>query len=116
MDLTPHARALRSRMTDAECHLWSKLRRRFLGHKIRRQAPVGPYIVDFVCFERKLVIEGDGGQHAGSAKDGIRDEFLRQRGLRVLRFWNHEVLGNIEGVLEVIAAELEWWEGEKPPS
>jgi very-short-patch-repair endonuclease len=116
MDLTPHARALRSRMTDAERHLWSKLRRRFFGHEFRRQAPIGPYIVDFVCFERKLVIEVDGGQHAGSGKDAARDGFLREEGLLVLRFWNHEVLGNVEGVLAVIAAELDRWEGEKPPS
>ncbi|HYG64755.1 MAG TPA: DUF559 domain-containing protein [Thermoanaerobaculia bacterium] len=123
MDLLSRARNLRYEMTDAERHLWSKLRRRFLHHKIRRQAPIGPYIVDFACFGRKLVIEVDGGQHCGSAADAVRDEFLRGRGFLVLRFWNHEVLGNIEGVLEVIAAALGGEEDgkevvgkEEPPS
>jgi very-short-patch-repair endonuclease len=118
MDLIARARDLRYEMTDAERHLWSKLRRRFLRHKIRRQTPIGPYIVDFACFGRKLVIEVDGGQHCASAADAVRDQFLRQRGFRVLRFWNHEVLGNLEGVLEVIAAELGEGgeEREEPPS
>ncbi|HYG61942.1 MAG TPA: DUF559 domain-containing protein [Thermoanaerobaculia bacterium] len=109
MNPTDRARQLRQRMTDAERHLWAYLRRGFLNNRFRRQAPIGKYIVDFVCFERKLVIEVDGGQHMGSVSDAVRDQFLREEGFLVLRFWNHEVLGNVEGVLEVIGGELNRW-------
>jgi very-short-patch-repair endonuclease len=72
------------------------------GLKFRRQEPIGNYIVDFVCYEKMMVIEADGGQHDASEKDIERDGWLRSQGFRVLRFWNHDVLQNIEGVLEVI--------------
>jgi len=75
--------------------------------------PIGSYIVDFACLRRKLVIEVDGGQHLESEADSIRDRWLKGQGYRVLRFWNHDVLRNTEGVLEVIGARLgAWTEGE----
>ena len=119
MDLTSHARALRSRMTDAERHLWSKLRRHALGHRIRRQAPIGPYIVDFVCHAAKLVVEVDGGQHANEAQcrhDTQRTAWLATRGYRVLRFWNNEVFEHLPGVLETIAVALKAQASHKPPT
>jgi very-short-patch-repair endonuclease len=100
-------------MTDAERLLWSRLRRRFLGTKFRRQLPVGRFIVDFACLGSNLVIEVDGGQHLESAADEARDRWLAENGFRVLRFWNHEVLGNLDGVLQTIAAEIERAEAEK---
>jgi very-short-patch-repair endonuclease len=102
------ARGLRKRPTDTESYLWRYLRNRQLsGSKFRRQQPIGPYIVDFVNFEMKVVIEVDGGQHAiHSAKDTVRDQFLRRQGYNVLRFWDNEVLVNIEGVLEQIRETL----------
>ncbi len=80
------------------------------GIKFRRQQPIGPYIVDFVSFERKLVVEVDGGQHNekdGMAKDDKRTKWLEAEGFQVLRFWNNDVVTNIEGVLENIRAVLE---------
>jgi very-short-patch-repair endonuclease len=102
------ARRLRKNMTDAEHALWRYLRRRLLdGHKFRRQVRVGPYIADFVCLKAMLVIEVDGGQHADAQLyDSRRDDFMRGQGYRVLRFWNNDVLGNMEGVWDVIAAAL----------
>ena len=98
------ARNLRKRFTEAEKLLWRYLRARQLeGLKFRRQQPIGNYIVDFVCFEKGLVIEVDGGQHAiEREKDKERDKWLKGQGLKILRFWNNEVLTNIGGVLEVI--------------
>jgi very-short-patch-repair endonuclease len=94
------ARALRSRMTDAERKLWFALcDRRFANFKFRRQVPIGPYVADFVCFERRIIIEVDGGQHAGSARDERRDSWLSANNFLVLRFWNNDVLSNIDGVL-----------------
>jgi very-short-patch-repair endonuclease len=102
------SRRLRAAQTDAESLLWGHLRnRRLSGHKFVRQDPVGPFICDFVCRERRLIVEADGGQHAESAADARRDRWLRARGYRVLRFWNNDILGNLEGVLTVIAAALE---------
>jgi very-short-patch-repair endonuclease len=99
------AKRLRSDMTDAEGRLWCALRaHRLNGLSFRRQAPIGRFIVDFVCHERGLVIEVDGGQHAENARDVERDRWLVAKGYRVLRFWNHDVLRNGNGVLEVIAA------------
>ena len=77
-----------------------------LGYKFRRQAVIGHYIVDFVCFEKKIVVEIDGGQHSCSEDDKIRDNWLNAEGFVVLRFWNHDVLGNRDGVLEKIMERL----------
>ena len=94
------ARRLRVNQTDAETVLWNRLRNRQIdGHKFARQVPIGGYICDFVCREKQIVIEVDGGQHAESAADAIRDRHLTSEGYRVLRFWNNDVLGNIDGVL-----------------
>jgi very-short-patch-repair endonuclease len=101
------ARRLRLDQTDAEKVLWNRIRNRQIdGHKFVRQQPIDNYICDFVCRERLIVIEVDGGQHSDSAKDAIRDRRLAAEGHRVLRFWNNDVLGNIDGVLTVIQAEL----------
>jgi very-short-patch-repair endonuclease len=102
------ARSLRVNITNAERKLWYALRdRRFAGHKFRRQVPIGPYIAAFVCYQARLVIEVDGGQHAESARDARRDRWLAQNGFRVLRFWNNEVLQNLEGVWTVIFEALQ---------
>src|SRR3990172_5216300 len=103
-----NAKALRSNQTDAEQRLWYQLRaHRFLGLKFKRQKPMGCYIVDFVCVERWLIIELDGGQHAEQATyDQQRDEWLRSQGYTVLRFWNNEVMQQLEGVLEQIRLTL----------
>jgi very-short-patch-repair endonuclease len=101
------ARALRTQATKAEQIVWSKIRaHRLNGVAFRRQTPIGPYIVDFVSHSRKLIIEVDGGQHAYEARDARRDGLLRSEGFRVLRFSNHEVMTNIEGVWTVIAAAV----------
>lgn len=104
---TAFARALRSSMTDAERRLWSRLRKRSLGCKFRRQAPVGRYVLDFLCLEKKLVVELDGGQHADRRKDRARDSWLGEQGFSILRFWNTEVLRNVEGVVGAIRLGLE---------
>ena len=102
-----HAKAMRHIATDAEKKLWRLLRSRQLDEvKFRRQAPIADYIVDFACHEKRLVVEVDGGQHADNAKDVERDRRLAAAGYRVLRFWNNDVLGNPNGVLEAIVAEL----------
>ena len=100
------ARALRSNPTHVERQLWWRLRyRQIEGYKFRRQRPIGPYIVDFVCLEMKLIIEVDGGQHSDrKVYDEARDRWLTSQGYRVLRFWNNEVLTNIDGVIESIHA------------
>jgi very-short-patch-repair endonuclease len=101
------ARELRREMTDAERRLWTHLRRHQLaGFRFRRQFPVGPYIVDFICLEAKLVIEMDGGQHLESASDAVRSGWLEGQGFRVLRFWNHEVLIHMDDVLTAILGAL----------
>jgi len=103
-NITIIARNLRKRSTDAERLLWKYLSsKKMEGLKFRRQQPIGKYIVDFVCFEKRILIEVDGGQHAREVnKDIKRDECLRKQGFRVLRFWNNEVLNNMSGVWEVI--------------
>jgi very-short-patch-repair endonuclease len=101
------ARKLRVNQTDAEAVLWNRIRNRQVdGHKFVRQEPIGGYVCDFVCRERLLIVEVDGGQHSESAKDAIRDRCLAGDGYRVLRFWNNDVLGNVEGVLASIQTEL----------
>src|ERR1700677_4659282 len=99
------ARSMRGAPTDAELRLWRLLRdRRLNGVKFRRQVPLGPYIVDFLCVGAKLIVEADGSQHAESLRDIVRDTYLESQGWKVLRFWNNEVLQNREGVLETILA------------
>ena len=103
-----HAKSLRREMTDAEMRLWYHLRAgRFLGNKFRRQVPIGDFIVDFLCETERLVVEVDGGQHQERADvDAQRTRALEALGYRVVRYWNHEVLGNTTGVLEDLARAL----------
>ncbi len=105
--LTPVARKLRKDPTEAEKKLWALIRADQLGVRFRRQYPVGSYVVDFYCFSAKLIIEADGGQHNENSNDMIRTAFLEGQGYRVLRFWNHDVLNNTEGVLERIREVLQ---------
>ena len=102
------SRALRKRMTDAERLLWRHLRNRELGGwKFRRQYPVTPHIVDFICVDKNIVIEVDGGQHAENEDSDLqRSAFLNKMGYRVFRFWNNQVLQETEAVLEAIFAIL----------
>ena len=104
------ARQLRKQLTPQEVKLWVKLRElKGLGYHFRRQAPLGPYIVDFICFGSSLIVEADGGQHGlpdGAERDRIRDAFLRSEGFQVLRFWNSDIDQNLDGVMEVIFAVL----------
>jgi len=102
----PHATRLRRYMTDAERKLWLTLRdRRLDGFKFRRQSTVGLYVVDFLCVEARLIVEVDGGQHSETV-DAVRTRYLEERGYSVLRFWNNEVLENLEGVLQTINTAL----------
>jgi len=103
------ARNLRRNQTDAELALWQLLRaKRMKGLKFRRQHPIPPYIVDFICTERKLIIEEDGGQHANAVEyDQKRTTFLESKDYTVIRFWNNKILSNIEGVYEVLLKHLE---------
>ncbi len=105
-NLTTLARQLRKDSTKAERALWRELAaKRFFGIKFRRQQPIENFIVDFICYEKKIVIEIDGGQHACEQErldDAKRDAYLKKIGYNVLRFWNNDVLSNIEGVLEKI--------------
>ena len=105
---TKLAQALRSNVTDCERLLWLELRkRRFDGHKFSRQIPVGPFVCDFICRRAKLVIELDGGQHSANAEaDEARTRFLEHAGYRVIRFWNHDVIENMDGVLQTIGSAL----------
>jgi very-short-patch-repair endonuclease len=101
-------RRLRRQATDAETKLWFALRdRRLGGFKFVRQEAIGPYVADFVCREKRLIVEVDGGQHADNARDRMRDAALTADGYQVLRFWNSDVLSNEEGVLTVILAKLQ---------
>jgi very-short-patch-repair endonuclease len=108
--LTHLAKHLRKKSTDVERLLWSHLRAgRFEGLKFRRQHPIGQYIADFVCLERKLIIELDGGQHSfpeDVLKDEQRDAWFEQEGYAVVRFWDNEVLINTSGVLEVLKKKV----------
>jgi len=99
---------LRRALTPAEFALWTRLRGRQLdGFKFVRQEPIDGYYVDFVCRERGLVIELDGGQHSGRQKDRQRDSDLCARGYRVIRIWNNDVIENLDGVLQTLLSELE---------
>ena len=101
------ARRLRRDSTRSELFLWNKIRARQLGGlKFVRQEPVGRYVVDFICRDRRVIVEVDGGQHATSESDHVRDQWLRHHNYRVLRFWNNDVLQNTEGVLETILDTL----------
>jgi very-short-patch-repair endonuclease len=106
--LTAAAKRLCTNLTDAERVLWKQVRaQRFYTVKFKRQQPLGKYIVDFVSFEAHLVIEIDGGQHAAAnSSDADRDAWLAGQGFRILRFWNNEVLDNLDGVLMRISEYL----------
>jgi len=105
--LRGRAKEMRSHATDAEHRLWHILRaHRFAGYKFRRQVPIDFYIADFICFARRLIIELDGGQHAGSTSDERRDTYLEREGFRVLRIWNNDIFENEEGVAELILSAL----------
>lgn len=104
LNLTQTAKELRRNSTDAERHLWRHLKaRQFKGLKFRRQEQIGRFIVDFVCYEKGIIVEADGSQHAlEKEKDEEPTQWLNSQGFVVLRFWNHEILTNIEGVLEIL--------------
>ncbi|WP_438753446.1 endonuclease domain-containing protein [Pararhizobium sp. O133] len=105
---TQQARNLRHNEQEAEYRLWGDLRNRLLnGYKFTRQIPLGPYIADFLCREKMLIIELDGSQHADSQSDILRTQWLNEQGYSVLRFWNHEVLQERRAVLDTILAALE---------
>jgi very-short-patch-repair endonuclease len=103
------AQALRQNMTEAENRIWYYLRnRRLLGHKFVREHVIGHYIADFVCREKKIIIEIDGGQHMDAIEyDEQRTRYLERRGYRVLRIWNHDVFKNIQGVMDSVLSLLE---------
>jgi len=117
-NLFRNAKTLRTNQTDAEQRLWYHLRaHRFMDLKFKRQKPLGSYIVDFVCMERRLVIEIDGGQHAEQVEyDQRRDAWLRNEGYTVLRFWNNEILQQLDGVLEHIRLTITLSPGPSPTS
>jgi very-short-patch-repair endonuclease len=100
--LDDRVRHLRQNMTEAEQFVWKRLRsRRFAGYKFRRQMPIGSYIVDFVCLDKRLVVELDGGQHAEQRQyDGRRTAWLTSQGFRVRRYWNHEVFEDWDAIEE----------------
>jgi very-short-patch-repair endonuclease len=101
------ARQLRRDATEAEKRLWRALREKLPQAKWRRQMPIGPYFADFACFAERLIVELDGGQHASASEyDAARTRFMEGQNYRVLRFWNNDVMENMEGVLETIAAAL----------
>lgn len=105
--LTNIARHLRRNVTEAEKKLWSKMRSKQIENsKFVRQFPIGSAIADFACRSAKLVVELDGGQHANSKSDEARTRMIEAHGYQIIRFWNNDVLNNIEGVLESIAQEL----------
>jgi len=99
-------KSLRTNATDAERALWQRLRAKQVRLRFGRQFPIGPYIVDFVCLRAKLIVEIDGGQHGG-ARDATRTDWLEKRDYKILRFWNNDVLGNVDGVLRVITEEID---------
>ena len=101
------ARSMRTDATKAEHVLWQAVRGKQLeGLKFKRQVPIGGHIVDFVCFEERLIVELDGAQHSESSTDPLRDRFFEGQGFRTIRFWNHEVEQDIDGVCQTIPAEV----------
>ncbi|OQA33127.1 MAG: hypothetical protein BWY57_01425 [Betaproteobacteria bacterium ADurb.Bin341] len=105
--MEPFARHLRKHMTECERKLWQHLRaHRPNGEKFRRQQPIGPYVVDFVHFGTHLIVEADGGQHNDAPHDEQRDAWLRAQGFTVMRFWNNDIMNNLEGVLATIMATV----------
>jgi very-short-patch-repair endonuclease len=95
---------MRREPTEAEAKLWAMLRgQRLGGMKFKRQEQLGDYIVDFVCFGTRLIVEADGGQHVESSSDAVRHGWLAEQGFRIVRFWNHNILGNPDGVARVIS-------------
>ena len=105
--LRQYARDLRKNGTDAERHLWYNLRANRMGYKFKRQVPIGSFIVDFVCIEKRLIIELGGGQHqTNQVYDAHRTTELSQRGFQILRFWNHDVLQQFDIVTEMIYKAL----------
>ncbi len=109
-DMTARARSLRANMTDAELRLWRALRRDQLnGLSFRKQHPIGPYTVDFYCSRLRLAVEVDGGQHAEQRKqaDDRRTQWLAEKGVTVVRYWNNDVLANLEGVLSDLLTQTE---------
>jgi len=108
--LLERARAMRANPADAERRLWSILRAKRLGDlRWRRQVIIDDlYIADFLCFEHRLIVEADGGQHADSNYDGERDSYLKSQGFRILRFWNNDVLTNSGGVAEAILHAIDF--------
>ncbi len=105
--ISPHASRLRREMTDAERALWNEVRgRRLAGYKFKSQWTLGPHVADFCCWERRLVVELDGSQHTEEA-DAARTASLSTMGYRVIRFWNNDVLTNMDGVLQTILVALE---------
>lgn len=93
-------------MTDAERKVWLKIRNNQLAVKFRRQQPIGKYIVDFISFDKKIIIEIDGSGHINKVNDKKRDDYLMKSGYKILRFWNNDVLKNIDGVLKAINEHL----------
>ncbi len=108
------ARTLRTKLTDAENRLWYLLRdRRFQNYRFRRQHPVGRFVADFACTKYHLIVEADGGQHAGSQSDVDRTAWLEERGWRVVRFWNNDILENTDGVMLMLLDILAECERER---
>ena len=105
MEQREFAKHLRCNMTESENKLWRQLRaHRLNGEKFKRQQPIGPYVVDFVHFGARLIVEADGGQHNDSPHDKRRDAWLREQGFKVMRFWNNEIISNLDGVLATVLA------------
>ena len=107
MEQREFAKHLRHNMTESEHKLWRHLRaHRLQGEKFRRQQPIGPYVVDFVHFGARLIVEADGGQHNHAPHDERRDAWLRAQGFNVLRFWNNDIMSNPDGVLAKVMAAI----------
>ena len=107
MEQRNFAKHLRQRMTESESKLWRHLRaHRLNGEKFRRQQSIGPYVVDFVHFGARLIIEADGGQHDEAPHDARRDAWLHSQGFKVMRFWNNEIMSNLDGILVTVMAAV----------